>query len=299
MGYLSQKKKYEKTKEILNLSLIGLLFCCVLLLFYKESYISQKIRPWLFQIYIFTLIAIIYAGISKFYWHTLGLIVCSVFLFFNLARGGNLFFNVETKGTQNLNILYQIDGKNILENIEQIKTEHVDIATILKNSTEKVKEMPSIPQIINLDNGLIFSKYKVFRSGEVLLSEQGKAVFADIKIKNMKLMLITLNFSALSSKEQEISLHNLAEFINMQDIPVIVIGDFGQESWSINFLSFLEKTKLEVKNSIILRNGGFFFNPLKVPTINVLAYKDFGIQKINFLPATKDNKHPLLIRLNY
>jgi hypothetical protein len=64
-------------------------------------------------------------------------------------------------------------------------------------------------------------------------------------------------------------------------------------------LDFLETTKLEVKNKTILSNGRRVFNPLCVPSINVLAYKDFGIRDMKFLTAKSNTTHPLLIELNY
>ena len=94
---------------------------------------------------------------------------------------------------------------------------------------------------------------------------------------------IFLDFSLSSNSERKTALKNLAEFVNLQDIPVVVIGNFGVEAWSKDMLQFMDKTKLSVKNSVILSKGQYRFSPLMIPSINILAYKDLASKIFIFL----------------
>ena len=300
MGYLSQKKKETNTRELLNISLGIVAFCCFFILFLKETAVAGQISHWLFQIYIYALVAFIYACFSKFYWQAGGLLCCVVILFFNIEMGGNLFSNVKTQGSQKLTILYQADASSPQHMLDYTYKYKSDISAVLTKGKGNIKTYLLSSFYVNpADGGMIITSHNFLRSGEVLLSKNGRAAFADLKISLGRLVFMALDFSKISLMEQKTALHNLAEFINMQDVPVIIVGHFGQEAWSADFLNFLEKTNLEVKNEIILSDAKQRFNPFKIPTINILAYKDFGLEDIRFLPANKKDPHPLLIKLNY
>lgn len=300
-GYLSEKKRKKNISELMNISLAFLGICCVLLLFFREWSLTAFISRWLFQIYVCTLLMTIYGLLNHVYWRGVGLLCCAFVLFLTIGRGGNLFFNTETSGLQSLKILYQPDVKNLADINIQTEKNNVDIAGLqVRSSAEKKLLRPSLNITPRTDSGyLITSKYKHKRSGEILLSENGRAAFVEVKINLLKLVFITLDFSTISRTEQITALKNLAEFINMQNVSVIVAGNFGQEAWTPAFLDFLEKTGLEVKNKILLSNGRHIFNPVAVPTFNVLAYKDFGIRNIKFLSAKHNKYHPLLVEINY
>lgn len=300
MGYLSQKKKQTNIKELLNISLGIISFCCFAVLFFEKTAVAIQISHWLFQIYFYTLFLIIYAFITKFYWQGLGLMLCASVMFFNIGMGGNLFSDIKTNGAQELTILYQTDTHHSRHSLKQAYKHKTDIAAVLKNSKGNIKtQSQSMFKLNKKDGGIILTPHSFQRSGEVLLSPNSRAAFVDLTVEMTRMVFIALDFSKISLAEQKTSLRNLAEFINMQDVPVIVVGSFGQEVWSTDFLDFLEKTKLEVKNKIILSDGKLWFNPFKIPTINILAYKDFGIEEMHFLPAKKKDTHPLLIKLNY
>lgn len=63
----------------------------------------------------------------------------------------------------------------------------------------------------------------------------------------------------------------------MQDDPVIVVGDFGEPSWSPEMKDFLSATQLKVKNRMILKSRRHRFNPFAVPQFYVLAFDNVGI----------------------
>ena len=300
MGYLSQKKKQTNIKEFLNISTGVIFFCCCAILFFEKTAISTQISHWLFQIYFYTLFLAIYAFMTRFFWQGAGLIFCASILFFNIGMGGNLFSDIKTKGTQELTIFYQTDTVYSKHSLKQAYKHKADIAAVLKDSKGDIRTQPlAMFHLHKKDGGIILTPHSFQRSGEVLLSPNSRAAFVDLTVQMTRMVFVALDFSKISLAEQKTSLRNLAEFINMQDVPVIVVGSFGQEVWSADFLDFLEKTKLEVKNKIILSDGKQWFNPFKIPTINILAYKDFGIEEMYFLPAKKKDTHPLVIKLNY
>lgn len=301
MGYLSQKKRRENIREILGVSLSVLGTCCFILLFFKRCFIASFISRWLFQLYIYALIVAIIGIVNRVYWRGIGLLVCAFILYFSIGMGSNLFTDIKTPGLQSLSIFYQPDIKNFADTNRQLEKHSVDVAALAHRPfaniaflrvMEPIKESPETQR-------LIVSSHETIRSGEILLSENNRAVFAEIHININKIVFISLDFSKTTRKEQKTALKNLAEFINMQDAPIVIVGNFGQEAWTPDFLTFLEKTGLEVKNSLLLYNSRHKFNPFSVPTINVLAYKDFGIRKLSFLPSKHNSSKPLLIELNY
>lgn len=303
MGYLSQKKKQANIKELLVFSLGVEIISCTLLLFFPETYIGSLVSGMAFHLYIYTLLIFIFALINRFYWQA-GVLLLGVFtLFLIIGQGGGLFFNTQTPGLQELNIMYQLQVTSLSETEKKIKKHSVDIAGIEKSFSENAeKQTPRTDLNLSLradDDNLIITPHHIIRAGEVLLSQANRAGFAELKINLEQFVFVTLDFSSSTRAEQKIALKNLAEFVNMQDSPVIIIGDFGQEAWSVDFLDFMDKTGLDVKNKIILSKTHFRFNPFVIPSINVLAYKDFGIKEISFLPSKKNPTHPLLIKLNY
>lgn len=301
MGYLSQKKKHTKTKDLLNVSLVIIVLYCFAVLFFKNTGFVDFISHWMFHIYLISLFLIIYSAISKFFLQMGGFILCECILFLHIGMGGNLFFNVQTPGLQSIKIFYHTDVKSNYDSVKQIYTSNPDVAAILKSLKDKTQFYVYENKKENLlsTSNVIISKYPYISSGEILLSPNGRASFAELNMDMQRMMIITLDFSRLTYTEKKTSLKNLAEFINMQDIPVVVVGQFGLVAWSKNFLSFLEKTKLEVKNKAILSDGHRVFNPLSIPSINILAYKDFGIRDMKFLTSKSNSTHPLLIELNY
>ena len=301
MGYLSQKKKRNNIKELLNVSLAALTVCCFLFLFFKETEFAEKVSPWLFLIYIYALLMGIVAVFHKFFWHVLGLSITIFILFLQIGMGTNLFVDEQTEGLQSIKIFYQANAKSNHDSLKQIQKHKPDVAAVLKNSKESLRlfTQKQKQEALETSSGYFVAGLPYSRFGEALLSQHSFAGFVDLKVGISKIICISLDFSKLSRREIKTSLKNLAEFINMQDAPIIVVGNFGIEAWSPAFLSFLEKTKLEVKNKIILSDGKYLFNPFVVPTINVLAYKDYGIRKMSFLSKKKNPSYPLLIELNY
>lgn len=301
MGYLSQKKKHNNAREILNVSLAVLAVGCVVLLGWRDSEAAAVIGRWLFQIYVYTLAMFVYALVSRFYRHALGLFAIAFVLFLNIGMGGNLFFDQKTGGLQTLNVLYQGEAENLRDIERQMQRNKVDVAglnrrksRLFSGSSDKYNRSAA-PE----NRNMILTPHRIFRSGEVLVSAHNRVGFAEIAAGYGRLVFLTLDFSNAPRAELPAALKNLAEFVNMQDIPVVIAGNFGIEAWSPVFLAFMEKTGLEVKNHIILSDGKYLFNPFTVPSLNILAYKNVGVKDVSFLNAKHNLRRPLLIKLNY
>lgn len=303
MGYLNQKKKQANNRELLTVSLWIEIICCAILLFFRESVIASYISSYAFQLYIYALIIFIFAVINQFYWQSGGLLLGVFILFLIIGQGGDIFFTTETTGLQELKVMYQSDVVSLSECEKKISKTQTDIAGIIQSfDKHTMRQTPRTNLNLSLradDKNLIITPHHIIRSGEVLLSEKNRAGFAEIKIDMEQMIFITLDFSKTTRQEQNIALNNLAEFINMQDSPVIVFGDFGQEAWSKDFLEFKEKTGLEVKNRILLKKMKYGYNPFSIPSINLLAYKDFGVREKAFLSSKKNPCQPLIMTLNY
>ena len=91
--------------------------------------------------------------------------------------------------------------------------------------------------------------------------------------------LIIVDFSKQKYRDLKASFNKLEEIILSSDEPVVVAGDFGTVVWSDVFENFLIKTNLSVKNRIIF-NLDNYYNPFFVPSINVLAYENVGLNRI-------------------
>ena len=301
MGYLSQRKRQKNIYELLTASLLILAVCCLLLCFFKEFTLTLFINKWLFQIYLYTLVMIVLA-LSFYFWkQAIGFIVIAFFLFLTIGAGSNLFFNVQTSGLQTIRLFYQPKVINFHHSDKQINRIKPDIAALITRPNIEIKNLLSDVHfpLLSEDGHIIMTPHRVSDSGELMLSPQGRAGFVQLNFGGTKLIFISLDLLSPSYPEKQIALKNLEQFINAQNIPVIIVGRFGMPAWSFDFMRFLEKTGLEVKNHILLSNGETLFNPFVAPSLMVLAYKDFGIRDISFLPAKGNGAHPLFIEMNY
>ena len=143
------------------------------------------------------------------------------------------------------------------------------------------------------------SRHMPLKSGKLRLSPRFTASYMSFIAEEQPLVLINIDLSGLSHRDEKTVYHNLAEFVTAQDNPVIIIGEFGIPAWSDTFKKFLNKTGLEVKNRVILSNGSCWFNPFGVPSLNVLAYKNFGGNDVSLLNKDGNARHPLLVELSF
>ena len=304
MGYLSQKKHHERINMLLNVSLGIISITTLLAMIDNTTGFSAFVNRWQFQIYVYLLIVFACALVNKFFLQTFFAFLLIVVNYTLIASSANLFNSSHSDGLGRLTILYQNNTQAGAELMHQAVDNNVDIIALNRAKTQNFA-IETKPQyhLYNEDqeqgSSFIISKFTPLRSGKLKLSERFIGSYMTILAETQPLVFVNIDFSGITSKEEKNVYRNLGKFVVMQDNPVIIVGNFGIPAWSKTFQKFLNKTELEVKNRIILSDGSLWFNPLSVPSLNVLAYKKFGVKDVSFLPKDKNGMHPLLIELSF
>lgn len=304
MGYLSQKKKHARINFLLNTSLGIISITSFLALFDRSSGFSAFINQWQFQIYIYLLFVFFYALANRFFIQALFACLLIVVNYMSIASSANLFKNIENDGQQRLVILYQNHTRNGEALLQQARTERADVIAVNRSQLPGF-DLSNYPgyYLFNEDNdwknSFMVSRHMPLKSGKLRLSPRFTASYMSFIAEEQPLVLINIDLSGLSHRDEKTVYHNLAEFVTAQDNPVIIIGEFGIPAWSDTFKKFLNKTGLEVKNRVILSNGSCWFNPFGVPSLNVLAYKNFGVKDVSLLNKDGNARHPLLVELSF
>lgn len=303
MGYLSQKKKHERINFLLNAS-IGIVSATTFFSFFdRTSSFSSFINQWQFQIYIYTLFVFVYALISRFWLQAVLSCLLIMVNYFSIASSANLFNSSGSNGDSRAVILYQNSAVDFWSLYTQADKNQADF--IAFNSTRPLSlSLPAAgtcqsPGAEESARSHLLSKVVPYRAGKLQLSPARSGSFAAVEIDGHQFVLVNIDFAGLHHRDEKAVYDNLAEFVLAQDEPVVIVGDFGLPAWSRTFQEFLVKTGLEVKNHVILSDGSDWFNPFSVPSLNILAYKNFGVERLDFLPLKKNPKHPLLIELTF
>lgn len=302
MGYLSQKKKQHNIQKFLNFSTVLLTFIMIVILAGIGGNFYKTIADWQFQIYLFALFVLAFSIFTGFFWHSLWLFVIVFVGYMHLGASGNLFFNIESNGTHHLNIVSQQKTKDLSGLIRQSLKADADIIAVSHHADTFLPAVNvsgyyySAP---SSEDNFFLSRLLLRQSGSVKLSASASAGYVELSSEEAPLILINVDFQNVPQHELAAAYGNLSDFINMQDDPVVVVGNFGRPAWSAEFSGLLEKTGLEVKNRIILSDGLSLFNPFCVPQIHLLAYKGFGIEDIRFLPAKENPVRPLMFRVAF
>ena len=115
---------------------------------------------------------------------------------------------------------------------------------------------------------------------------------------NKDIAVIKLDFSTLSLKSRQKQLDTLYKFVVAQDIPVIVIGDFGTTVWHPDVQSFLKKSSLKVINKLIFASKGIKNNYFYKPSFYVLSFDGYGVKDIKVTSPSSEQDYPN-INLNF
>ena len=304
MGYLSQKKHHERINMLLNVSLGIISITTILALMDNTTGFSAFINQWQFQIYVYLLLVFVCALFNKFFLQTFFAFLLIIVNYTFIASSANLFNSSHSDGTEQLTLLYQNRTKSGADLMRQAVHSQADIVALNRARTKNFG-LESEPQyhLYNEDeeqgSSFIISKFTPLRSGKLILSKNYVGSYMEFLEGSQPLVLINVDFSGITRSEEKNVYKNLSKFVVMQDNPVVIVGNFGTPAWSKTFQKFLNKTGLEVKNRIILSDGSVWFNPFSVPSLNVLAYKKFGVKDVSFLPKEKNGMHPLLIELSF
>lgn len=304
MGYLSQKKKHARVNFILNLSLGIISVTSFLALFDRSSTFSALVNQWQFQIYLYLLIVFAYALINRFFIQGAFAALLIAINYMSIASSANLFNSSHSSGIHQVSILYQNQTRKADALLRQAQEENADVIA-LNHSQTPFTNLDKYPgyYLYNDDNNLqqsfIISKYLPLKSGRILFSPKYTGSYMMFIAENQPIVLVNIDFSGLPHEQENLVYHNLGEFVTAQDNPVVIVGDFGIPAWSKTFQKFLNKTGLEVKNHVILSNGKYRFNLFSVPSFNLLAYKNFGVSNVRFLPKNGNKRYPLLFELTF
>ena len=301
MGYLSQKKHQRRVTIFLNAAVVLMFLFTVCILFCSGGGFYHHFIDYYFQYYILMLVLFIYAIYVKHFWHA-SLMMCLIILnFFRIGPYANLFFNISGRGNDTLSIIYQNNLNNIAQSLDVARRHNVEVIAL--NSAQSLPYTYDYTyKLINtedrVDNSFIFSSIPSEKGGKVRFTPNVEASYRNISKHGKEILLLNINFpSSQNDTEEKMLYDNLAEFVLEQNVPVVIVGNFGLPSWSERFYKFLDKTDLEVKNRIILSDGTAYFNPLSSPSLNLLGYKALGVKNIDFLPKEDNSGYPILFEL--
>lgn len=288
MGYLRQRKKEKRTDMTLKLLLMGISLLLIGSFYGEGEGLSYYLSAYRFHYYLISVVVLFYCLFKQFFSYAFFFLILVIFCFMSFGYSSRILFNDAKNNKDELSILY-------ISSVPASKYEYV---------LDKSKNINADFTAINGDNkedssNIIFSRKDVSREGIIRLSNKYNAYFVVTEIEEKELIFVDVDFSKIKEKELKVVFNNLTEFVKLQESPVVMFGDFGVAAWSKTFVKFLNTTGLEVKNRIILTNGRFRFNPFNVPTINVLGYKNMGLEKIMFLPKNKNKKHPILFKISF
>lgn len=302
MGYLSQRKKYERVNILLNVLLVLVGLVSILAFMGNDGYFFYSLNIWRLQLYIISILLFVASIYYQFYTKSLFALLFILINYFVIASASNIFFNIESDGKNNISIVYHNATKDIIPLVNTSNKAGADLIGVNHKHPILLPEMLLSYRIFhddaNLDKSFILTDLSPLKAGKLRFNQNQVASFVDVSKDGSSFIFINIDFSNITYGEQDVIFHNLADFVLGQDKPVIIIGNFGIPAWSKTFQDFLVKTELEVKNHIILSNSKNLANPFAVPSINVLAYKNVGLKDIKFLNKSKNAHYPLLIELS-
>ncbi len=281
MGYLSQRKKAKRENLTIKILLSVTTLLLVFSMFdinYAYSYYVDSFRLYY---YILALGIFIYSLFHRFVCFSILSFLVFVVSYFVLESSANIFNNVAYDSTNKISVLY---GREVTNKTKFIDT-YQEVANFISISGKK-------NEFISIDRNFL-------KKGVVSLSSKRKADFILSQLSDKGVMFVAIDFKGIHLNEIDIVFNNLAQFVNLQGCPVVILGDFGIPVWTSQFKDFLNKTHLEVKNRIIWGGNKYLFNPFAVPTINVLGYKEMGLNEIRFLSKKAADASPILFDLSY
>lgn len=251
MGYFSQRKKHARENMFMAVSLFVIAIIYSVIWFDSEANaVVRFFRGWQFHFYLFNIFLLLYTLYHRKIVYSVIAVSLLLLNYMSLAKTARLFINDSNESPQKIEITYK-KGIQGYDNI-------------------------------NINDDII-----LHRQGKADLSPNIDVAFTTFEKYNQVFTLISVDFSEVSTAEKVTAFNNLSRFVDLQDNPVIIIGDFGVPSWAPLFRNFLDKTELSVKNKILFTDGQKSIALFQTPSINILAYNNVGIQKLTFSPKSR------------
>ncbi len=300
MGYLSQKKKEERIDLFLNGALVVAAVCSFFMLFDTTGALWEHFHRWHFQYYLLLQGLCLYALYQKRWGRGSIFILLILINFVSLSSSSNIFMNTPSEGTTELKIIYQNHAQEASSIIKDAYANDGDILAL--NAEQELQPVyDDNYRLYHEDAGfgpsLILTDLPPEQSGKVSFAPNRQASYVSVTKNGQKIMILNIDFSNLKKEEAATVYKNLEEFVLAQNIPLIIVGDFGLPTWIPLVKNFMITTGLEVKNRLILSNGRQRFNLFALPTINLMGYKALGLDDFEFLEQTPSGSYPVLFRL--
>lgn len=205
----------------------------------------------LFHFYFLNLVLFIYSVYIGRFLYGSLFLILLIINFFHVSAYANIFFDTRISGGHTLALNYTPDRQ---------------------------KDLP--------DAGVL-----LLSSGYLELEPSAEARFWTAEKNGHAFNIIRVNFSRLSGISRKKAFRRLAAYIDTQDDPVVIYGNFGEAAWSAGMSAFLKETGLKVKNRLIFSQEGTRFNPFVLPKFYVLGFSNLGIEKIK-VSAPKGRNYP-------
>ena len=242
MGYFSQRKRKERCNIFLKVCITLLGLCVVLGLIDNGSDgVCHFIDSFRLQYHLFLIVLLLLSLQFRYFLYAFAAVLILIVNFFAIKSTSNFVVNSKVDGGARVELLFE-------------------------------KGNPFGSSLTNLADDFDFS-----RMGKVVLAHDVEASYIALEHFNRSLVVVAVNLEGIDFDNKMTALKNLEKFVKMQDVQVVVFGDFGITTWSKPFRDFLDDTKLEVKNRIVLKTRKDILNP---PTIGVLGYPNIGLRKI-------------------
>lgn len=242
MGYFSQRKKHERENIFLKVMFITLgLITFLLLLPLSHQPLFEEVKRYLFQFYLLNLAVFLYSLYLSRFAYSALFALFLLINFTQIASTGNLFTDTAVRDDHHIT---------------------------LSHSAEKPLDINAYGMAI-------------LRSGHLNLTPEVQSQFVTFEKNYHVFTVVGVDFEGLASDVRIQAFRQLQKFVLMQDDPVIVVGDFGEPSWSPEMKDFLSATQLKVKNRMILKSRRYRFNPFAVPQFYVLAFDNVGIVSLD------------------
>ena len=255
---------------------------------------------WQFQYYIAILLLFCYAVAVRYFFQAAVLLLFICINYVSLSSYSNIFFNVSGEGKEKFSIVYQNNTEQAGKLISEADRQDADVIAVnpAGTLTDVIDDNYRLfHDDADLSKSFILTNNPVIRSGTVRFTPGQTASYLIVSKYGREIMIINVDFSQMTPAEEALVFKNMNEFVLEQNIPVIIVGNFGISSWKEVFSGFLRQSGMEVKNRVILSDGKSFFNPLVKPSIYLLGYKTLGVEQISFLNRGDNKSYPILFKL--
>ena len=293
-GYLAQKRYLARIRLLLALLI------CISTIITFGGYCHCSMGNWLnqyrFQSYIILLIAAAVAFLHRFWTYGGAALLLAVVNFLTISSAVSIVSSDSGDGYR-VNLVYQWQPAWPQATLQAAARQGAGIVVAVGNRQDAeqpifAKEGYFIPQ--GFGRNFIAADLPADMAGQINFPRRAHAVFSQIPYSEGTVLLIGLDLSEMSRAETVESLTRLGDFIaGGSGVPVLVIGNFNLAAWDEEFGRFLEKSQLEVKNTLL----DHWSNLLMPPHFYILGHRSAGVLSQRKLPRGSNPHSPYLYEL--